>query len=215
MTSYRTINPATGELVKEFPLASDQEVQAALTRAHAAYRQWRGVSLEQRAELLHRVAELHHECADELASGFRAEPRPSPCPAMTGHGRRHPGYTLQAPVERIWLRVDHGRGDHPRMHGVHPDGLCGVLDRRRLGQDAHRSFGGLMGEHSTATDQSEVGRDVDDRAVPARRVAVLEYVPVSVSTRDGRIASCGRALFGRSPARTLPGTGCLPIDAEQ
>ncbi|GAB3681614.1 NAD-dependent succinate-semialdehyde dehydrogenase [Saccharopolyspora tripterygii] len=67
MTSYRTTNPATGELVKEFPLVSDGEVEHALASAHAAYRQWRGVSLEQRAELLHRVAQLHRERADELA----------------------------------------------------------------------------------------------------------------------------------------------------
>lgn len=67
MTSYSTINPANGELVKEFPVISDREVEDALSRAHVAYRQWRGVSLEQRAELLCRVAELHRERADELA----------------------------------------------------------------------------------------------------------------------------------------------------
>lgn len=67
MTSYSTINPATGELVEEFPLVSDEEMEDALIRAHAAYRHWRETSLKQRAELLYRVAELHRERADELA----------------------------------------------------------------------------------------------------------------------------------------------------
>jgi succinate-semialdehyde dehydrogenase/glutarate-semialdehyde dehydrogenase len=67
MTSYRTINPATGELVKEFPVVVDREVADALSRTHSAYRQWRGVSLQQRADLLYRVAQLHRERADELA----------------------------------------------------------------------------------------------------------------------------------------------------
>lgn len=73
MTSYSTINPVTGELVEEFPLISDQDVEEALSRAHAAYRKWREISLEQRAELLHRVAELHRERADELAETLTLE----------------------------------------------------------------------------------------------------------------------------------------------
>ena len=31
--SFRTINPATGELIREFPLQSDEEVFAALATA--------------------------------------------------------------------------------------------------------------------------------------------------------------------------------------
>ncbi|MEV5303110.1 NAD-dependent succinate-semialdehyde dehydrogenase [Amycolatopsis methanolica] len=68
MSGYRTINPATGELVKEFPAASDQEVEHALARAHAAYRSWREVPTGQRAALLRRIAQLHRERADELAA---------------------------------------------------------------------------------------------------------------------------------------------------
>ncbi|MDQ0381320.1 NAD-dependent succinate-semialdehyde dehydrogenase [Amycolatopsis thermophila] len=68
MTGYHTTNPATGELVKEFPLASDQDVEQALDRAHSAYRRWRDAPLEQRAGLLRRVARLHRERADELAA---------------------------------------------------------------------------------------------------------------------------------------------------
>ncbi|MEV6644377.1 NAD-dependent succinate-semialdehyde dehydrogenase [Amycolatopsis sp. NPDC051371] len=67
MSRYRTTNPATGELVEEFPAASDQQIDEALDRAHAAYRQWRAVPLEQRAALLRRIAGVHRERADELA----------------------------------------------------------------------------------------------------------------------------------------------------
>jgi succinate-semialdehyde dehydrogenase/glutarate-semialdehyde dehydrogenase len=67
MSRYSTTNPATGELVEEFPSASDGQIDGAVDRAHAAYREWRGVPLEQRAAVLRRVAGLHRERADELA----------------------------------------------------------------------------------------------------------------------------------------------------
>lgn len=67
MTGYSTINPVTGELVAEFSSVSDREVDDALERAHTAYRQWREVPLERRADLLHRVARLHREREEELA----------------------------------------------------------------------------------------------------------------------------------------------------
>ncbi|MEV5302637.1 aldehyde dehydrogenase family protein [Amycolatopsis methanolica] len=67
MTSYHTTNPATGELVKEFPVASGQEVREAPDRADAAYRPWRGVDAAERADLPRRVARLHRDRADELA----------------------------------------------------------------------------------------------------------------------------------------------------
>ena len=45
-------NPSTGEVEKEFPTATDAEVQDALARSHAAYGEWRTTTLEERATIL-------------------------------------------------------------------------------------------------------------------------------------------------------------------
>jgi succinate-semialdehyde dehydrogenase/glutarate-semialdehyde dehydrogenase len=72
MTEYAVVNPATGELVREYPTATDAEVQDAIARAHAAYGAWlrdpdpAGRAAE-RAALLRRVGQLHVERRDELA----------------------------------------------------------------------------------------------------------------------------------------------------
>lgn len=68
MRSYATINPATGKLVKEFPTMTDAEVQDLLARSHGAYGSWRQTSLESRAAILKRVAELYLERTNELAA---------------------------------------------------------------------------------------------------------------------------------------------------
>ncbi|MBN9747767.1 succinate-semialdehyde dehydrogenase [Amycolatopsis sp. A1MSW2902] len=63
---YRTVNPATGELVREFPPLSDEEAESLLARAHDAYGQWRTVPLGERCRLVLRFAELVESHADEL-----------------------------------------------------------------------------------------------------------------------------------------------------
>ena len=42
---YATVNPYTNELVKSFPDATDEEVDAVLDRAQEAYRSWSRVSI--------------------------------------------------------------------------------------------------------------------------------------------------------------------------
>jgi succinate-semialdehyde dehydrogenase/glutarate-semialdehyde dehydrogenase len=69
VSSYRVVDPATGELVREFPTDSDAAVIAAVTRAHAAFQSWSRVTpVAGRAALIRRVAELHTERRDELAT---------------------------------------------------------------------------------------------------------------------------------------------------
>ena len=41
MSDYRTVNPATGETVKEFDTLDDQGVEQALSRAASGFEQWR------------------------------------------------------------------------------------------------------------------------------------------------------------------------------
>lgn len=55
---YRTTNPYTGEVVAEFPTATAQDIERAITRADATFREWRGTSPEHRAEVLRSAAAL-------------------------------------------------------------------------------------------------------------------------------------------------------------
>jgi succinate-semialdehyde dehydrogenase/glutarate-semialdehyde dehydrogenase len=68
MSDYQVVNPSTGEVEKQYPTATDAEVQDALSRTHAAYAEWRTTSKDERARVLHRVADLYDERADELAA---------------------------------------------------------------------------------------------------------------------------------------------------
>ncbi|MCD8186016.1 MAG: aldehyde dehydrogenase family protein, partial [Rikenellaceae bacterium] len=52
----QSINPATGEVLKEFPQMSDDQIDRIVERVDQAYRQWRAVAFEKRADLLNRVA---------------------------------------------------------------------------------------------------------------------------------------------------------------
>src|SRR5439155_1685207 len=53
-----SINPATGEKVKEFSPFDDAEIEKRLRRADEASRKYRRTSLTERAELLHAVSDL-------------------------------------------------------------------------------------------------------------------------------------------------------------
>ncbi|MCB0909374.1 MAG: NAD-dependent succinate-semialdehyde dehydrogenase [Nocardioidaceae bacterium] len=68
MTAYAVVNPATGETIKTYPTATDDDIQAAITKAQHAYKTWgRTSTVAERAALVARVAELHTERAEELA----------------------------------------------------------------------------------------------------------------------------------------------------
>jgi len=68
MTAYATVNPATGETVKEFETLDDQGVETALSRVATGFESWRKTPPAERAAVLARVAELYAERADELAA---------------------------------------------------------------------------------------------------------------------------------------------------
>ncbi len=67
MAKYKTVNPATGETVREFTTLDDAGVESALSRAHNGYLDWRTTAAEERARILGRTAELYAEREDELA----------------------------------------------------------------------------------------------------------------------------------------------------
>ncbi|MGZ4452161.1 MAG: NAD-dependent succinate-semialdehyde dehydrogenase [Nocardioides sp.] len=69
MSLYAVTDPATGEVVREYPTAGDAEVEAALAASSAAARGWgRSTTVAERAALVRRVGELHEERKEELAA---------------------------------------------------------------------------------------------------------------------------------------------------
>lgn len=73
-TLYAVVDPSTGELVKEYPTATDAQIEAAVASAAKAHREWsRTSTVADRAALIRRVAELHVERKDELARIIQRE----------------------------------------------------------------------------------------------------------------------------------------------
>jgi len=71
---YAVVDPSTGNVVKEYPTATDQQIEQALASASTAFREWsKNSTLDDRAALIRRVAELHTERKDELAAIIQRE----------------------------------------------------------------------------------------------------------------------------------------------
>src|SRR5690349_9305528 len=68
MPRYAVTNPATGETVRVYPAVSDEDLNAAIADAHAAYSSWsRTTPADERARFVARVAALITERRQELA----------------------------------------------------------------------------------------------------------------------------------------------------
>ena len=59
--AIETINPATGERVQSYPALTEREVETRLAAAHTASLSWGRATIEQRASVLRRAAELLEE----------------------------------------------------------------------------------------------------------------------------------------------------------
>jgi len=64
---FATVNPATGETVKEFSFLDTDDVMAAVEKAHQAFQSWRERPVAERAQVVRRAGELMREREDELA----------------------------------------------------------------------------------------------------------------------------------------------------
>jgi succinate-semialdehyde dehydrogenase/glutarate-semialdehyde dehydrogenase len=64
---YATVNPFTGETEKEFDFTPTEAIDGIVEKAHAAYQEWRQRSVEDRAAVVRRAAELMDERRDDLA----------------------------------------------------------------------------------------------------------------------------------------------------
>ena len=70
---YQVTDPATGEVLETFPFATDTEVEQAVAGASAAFDAWRQRSVEERAAVVKRIAELFAERAAELGALITTE----------------------------------------------------------------------------------------------------------------------------------------------
>lgn len=66
--TFTSLNPASGELQREYPVWSAQELETALTGVSAAVPAWQTTPLEQRCALMRRAAEVLRQRRDELAA---------------------------------------------------------------------------------------------------------------------------------------------------
>ena len=74
MSLYAVVDPATGDVVQEYPTTTDEQMEQALSAAAKAHREWgRTSTLAERAALIKQVAKLHTERREELAKIIQRE----------------------------------------------------------------------------------------------------------------------------------------------
>ncbi|KGO32139.1 NAD-dependent succinate-semialdehyde dehydrogenase [Oenococcus alcoholitolerans] len=65
--AYKTVNPYNNKLVKEYPNATSDEIEKALSSGYALYKKWRNQPAIGRTKILHKIADLLRKNEDELA----------------------------------------------------------------------------------------------------------------------------------------------------
>jgi len=74
MSLYAVVDPATGDVVQEYPPTTDEQMEQALAATSKAHRDWgRTSTLAERAALIKQVPKLHTERRDELAKIIQRE----------------------------------------------------------------------------------------------------------------------------------------------
>ena len=74
MNTYAVVNPATGKVEREYPTATDADIEQALAAADNAFRDWsKNSTVAQRAALIKKVAQLHTERREKLADIINRE----------------------------------------------------------------------------------------------------------------------------------------------
>lgn len=67
-TPFHTVDPYTGRSIAEYPYLVAEQVDAIVERAADAFEEWKDLPVQERAQVLHRAAELMRERADDLAA---------------------------------------------------------------------------------------------------------------------------------------------------
>ncbi|MEE8585206.1 MAG: NAD-dependent succinate-semialdehyde dehydrogenase, partial [Acidobacteriota bacterium] len=65
--AIRSVNPATGETIREYEEMTPQEVRRIIGKAEAAFSEWKGTSYSQRAALMKKAAQVLRGKAEEYA----------------------------------------------------------------------------------------------------------------------------------------------------
>lgn len=74
MSLYAVVDPTTGDVVREYPTATDEQIEHAIAAAAKAHREWsKNSTLAQRAALIKKVAALHTERREKLAEIINRE----------------------------------------------------------------------------------------------------------------------------------------------
>jgi len=74
VSMYAVVNPATGKVEREYPTATDADMEQALAAADTAFREWsKNSTVAQRAALIKKVAQLHTERREKLADIINRE----------------------------------------------------------------------------------------------------------------------------------------------
>ena len=71
--AYKTINPYTNELLKEYTDATDEELESTLQRADELYKKFKTQDIEERAKLLREIAKTIRNRSDEMARTLTTE----------------------------------------------------------------------------------------------------------------------------------------------
>jgi succinate-semialdehyde dehydrogenase/glutarate-semialdehyde dehydrogenase len=65
---YQVVNPSTGQVEHQYPTATVAEIGEVLARAGRGYPAWRRTTMTERADILHRVAQLYEDRIAELGA---------------------------------------------------------------------------------------------------------------------------------------------------
>ncbi|KAA8732754.1 NAD-dependent succinate-semialdehyde dehydrogenase [Acinetobacter qingfengensis] len=71
--AYATVNPYTGETLKTFANASEEQVITAIDQAHQTFQSWKETSFAQRAEILNKAASILRKETDKYAQYLTLE----------------------------------------------------------------------------------------------------------------------------------------------
>jgi aldehyde dehydrogenase (NAD+) len=103
--TFFNTNPATGEMLGEYPSSGPEDVDAAVTAAVAAYRGWRLTPAPKRAEIIYRAGEIIRDRKEDLARAMTRE---------MGKILAETRGDVQEGIDMAYLAAGEGR----RMYGV-------------------------------------------------------------------------------------------------
>src|SRR5580765_3698939 len=103
--TFFNTNPATGEMLGEYPASGPEDVEAAVEAAARAFKSWRLVPAPKRAEIVYRAGEIIRDRKEELARAMTRE---------MGKVLAEARGDVQEGIDMAYLAAGEGR----RMYGV-------------------------------------------------------------------------------------------------